>query len=58
VAAFITIGLVAAGFDVMKNTARPKPGDTLLTHSADQAQNRPAFAVRANGKAKPWVSAI
>jgi hypothetical protein len=54
----ITIGLVAACFDGMKNTARPKPGDTELTHSADQAQRRPEFSFRANGKAKLWVRAI
>jgi hypothetical protein len=48
----ITIALVAACLDVIKNTVRPKPGDT-----ADQAQRRPEFAVRANGKAKLWVGA-
>jgi len=52
----ITIALVAACLGVIKNTARPKPGD--LTDSADQAQRRPEFAVRANGRAKLSVSAI
>lgn len=48
----ITVALVAAFFGVIKNTARPKPGGTELTHNADQAQRRPEFAVGSNGKGK------
>jgi len=48
----ITIALIAACFGVTKNTARPKPGGTELTHNVDHAQRRPEFAVRSNGKAR------
>jgi len=48
----ITMALIAACFGVTKNTARPKPGGTELTHNVDHAQRCPGFAVRSNGKAR------